>query len=452
MEESNGPKTPPLDPVIGFATGHMLQMMKDRFTFLQNAMLNQGDFVHFRYLRSDIYLMLDPDGIKHVLHTGQAKYSKMVRGAKFLKDIGGRGLLTSEGKFWQQSRRVIQPFFSKRQYPHYLEFMSDCATNLIKRWKENNYDKEWFDLAPEMTKFTLNVLMRSLFNADFDEHTETVYNELRTLLDITEDRIIHIIPRFGSSKKKQDEEFNRSLGNLEAIVDELVLKSKLEEVKQPDKNFIHALLESDVEFTDQDLRDHVISLMIAGHETTATALCWLFTLLETHPEAKEKVKSEVSSHVTKKYLDLQTVENLEYLHMVIQEALRIYPPFWIMGRVATQDDTLLGHPIKKGDRIQINPYFTHHNPRYWDAPEEFRPERFSKENIGKINEYVYLPFGKGPRTCLGNHFGTFEMFVGVALLYQNFDLEFEDAAAIKPDFRITLRPDRPVKVKAHIKI
>jgi cytochrome P450 len=452
MKDLKGPKTPPLDPIVGFATGHMLQMMKDRFSFLQSAMINQGDFVHFRYLRSDIYLVLDPEGIKQVLHTGQSKYSKMVRGAKFLKDIGGRGLLTSEGKFWQQSRRVIQPFFAKRQYPHYLDFMSDCANNLIKRWKENNYSDEWFDLAPEMTKFTLNVLMRSLFNADFDEHTETVYNELRSLLDITEDRIIHIIPRMGSSKKRQDEEFNRSLGNLESIVDELIQKSKNETQKQPDRNFIHALLESDMEFSDQDLRDHVISLMIAGHETTATALCWLFTLLETHPDAKSKVLNEIESHVNSNQLDLDTVEKLEYLHMVIQEALRIYPPFWIMGRVAIEDDVLLGHPIKKGDRIQINPYFTHHNPRYWENPEEFKPERFSKENIGKINEYVYLPFGKGPRTCLGNHFGTFEMFVGVALLYKNFIMKFENASEINPDFRITLRPDRPVKVKALVKV
>ncbi|TNF26387.1 MAG: cytochrome P450 [Deltaproteobacteria bacterium] len=452
MKDQKGPKTPPLDPIVGFATGHMLQMMKDRFSFLQSAMINQGDFVHFRYLRSDIYLVLDPEGIKQVLHTGQSKYSKMVRGAKFLKDIGGRGLLTSEGKFWQQSRRVIQPFFAKRQYPHYLDFMSDCANNLIKRWKENKYSDEWFDLAPEMTKFTLNVLMRSLFNADFDEHTETVYNELRSLLDITEDRIIHIIPRMGSSKKRQDEEFKRSLGNLESIVDELIQKSKNETQKQPDRNFIHALLESDMEFSDQDLRDHVISLMIAGHETTATALCWLFTLLETHPDAKSKVLNEIESHVSSNRLDLETVEKLEYLHMVIQEALRIYPPFWIMGRVATEDDVLLGHPIKKGDRIQINPYFTHHNPRYWENPEEFKPERFSKENIGKINEYVYLPFGKGPRTCLGNHFGTFEMFVGVALLYKNFTMKFENASEINPDFRITLRPDRPVKVKALVKV
>lgn len=452
MSDNKGPKTPPRDPITGFITGHLVQMMRDRFNFLQNAMINQGDFVHFKYLKSDIYLVLDPNGIKQVLHTGQSKYSKMVRGAKFLKDIGGRGLLTSEGKFWQQSRRVIQPFFAKKQYPHYLEFMSDCANNLISRWKQKGFDKEWFDLAPEMTKFTLNVLGRSLFNADFDQHTDTVYNELRTLLDITEDRIIHIIPRMGPSKKKQGIEFKRSLGNLENIVDELIQESKNQEAKEPDKNFIHALLESDMDFSDQDLRDHVISLMIAGHETTATALCWLFTLLENHPDSKTKVLSEIDQYVSSDKLDLETVENLEYLHMVIQESLRIYPPFWVMGRVASSDDELLGHPIKKGDRIQINPYFTHHNPRYWDSPEEFRPERFSKENISSINEYCYLPFGKGPRTCLGNHFGTFEMFVGVALLYRHFDLEFEDAKSIKPDFRITLRPDRPVKVKAHVKV
>lgn len=452
MSDNNGPKTPPLDPLTGLITGHLVQIMRDRYTFLKSAMLNQGDFVHFKYLRSDIYLVLDPDGIKHVLHTGQRKYSKMVRGTKFLKDIGGRGLLTSEGKFWQQSRRAIQPFFAKRQYPHYLEFMSECANSLIKRWKKNNYDQEWFDLAPEMTKFTLNVLGRSFFNANLDEYTETIYNELRSLLDITEDRIIHIIPRMGSSKKKQDEAFKRSLGNLEKIVDGLIQASKHQVIKEPDKNFIHALLKSDMAFTDQDLRDHVISLMIAGHETTATALCWLFTLLENHPASKHKVLGEIDRYVAGDALDLPTIEKLEYLYEVIQESLRIYPPFWVMGRVASADDELIGHPIKKGDRIQISPYFTHHNPRYWEKPEEFRPERFSKENIDKISPYTYLPFGKGPRACIGSYFGTFEMFVGVVLLYRNFNIEFEDAQSIKPDFRITLRPDRPVKVKAHIKI
>ncbi|MCO4793978.1 MAG: cytochrome P450 [Bacteriovoracaceae bacterium] len=452
MTNNKGPKTPPKDPIVGPITGHMLQMMKDRFSFLNNAMLNYGDFVHFNYLKNDIYLVLDPDGIKQILNTGQAKYSKMVRGATFLKDIGGRGLLTSEGKFWQQSRRVIQPFFAKKQYPHYLNIMSDCANNLVKRWKSDQFSNDWFDLAPEMTKFTLNVLGKSLFNEDFDKYTDTVYNELRTLLNITEDRIIHIIPRIGPSKKRQDLAFNKSLGNLEVIVDQLINKSKEAKEKEPDKNFIHALLESQVAFSDQDLRDHVISLLIAGHETTATALCWLFILLENHPNDKSKVLSEIDEYVTNDNIDLECTQNLNYLNQVIQESLRLYPPFWIMGRVATQDDVLLGHKIKKGDRIQINPYFTHHNPRYWESPEEFIPSRFSPENISKINEYVYLPFGKGPRTCLGNYFGTFEMFAGVALLYKNFNIEFEDAASIKPDFRITLRPDRSVKVKAHIKI
>ena len=130
---------------------------------------------------------------------------------------------------------------------------------------------------------------------------------------------------------------------------------------------------------------------------------------------------EIDEHVLDNKLDLKTVENLEYIHMVIQETLRIYPPFWVMGRIATQDDTLLGHPIKSGDRIQINPYFIHHNPRYWDSPEKFKPERFLKENVDSINEYVYLPFER-PRTCLGNHFGTFEMFVAVVLFYKNFIL------------------------------
>ncbi len=432
-----------MDFLLGPLTWHMLQMMKDRYTFLHHAMINQGDFVHFRYLRSDIYMVLHPEGIKHVLSTGQAKYSKMVRGTKFLADIGGRGLLTSEGEFWQQGRRAIQPFFIRKQYSRYVEIMDDCAQNLVRRWSKN-FQGQTFDLAPEMTKFTLNVLGRSIFNEDFDAHTDTVYESLRGLLNITEDRIIHLIPRRGKAKRAQDAEFNRELKILEDLVDGLIHKSKQSVVKNPENNFIHALLESSVEFTDRDIRDHVISLLIAGHETTATALCWLMILLERHPAAKTKVLEEARSSDK---LSFGSVKELAYTNLCAQEALRLYPPFWIMGRVATEDDILLGHPIKRGDRIQINPYFTHHNPRYWESPEDFIPERFAPENAHKINEFCYLPFGKGPRTCIGNHFAMLEMLIGIKRLFEAFDIEVENAAAIRPDFRITLRPDQEVKTK-----
>jgi cytochrome P450 len=306
--------------------------------------------------------MLHPEGIKHVLSTGQGKYSKMVRGTQLLALIGGRGLLTSEGEFWQQSRRVIQPFFIKKQYARYVELMNDCALNLVARWKEKFLDSQ-FDLSPEMTKFTLNVLGRSIFNVDFDAHTDTVYEALRGLLNITEDRIVHIIPRRGRAKREQDQAFAREMKILEDLVDALIVKSKQAESLDPDKNFIHAMMASEVKFTDIDLRDHVISLLIAGHETTATALSWLFILLEQHPEQKNKILQEIKA-VSGERVSLEALESLQYTKCCAQEALRLYPPFWIMGRVATQDDELLGHPIKKGDRIQINPYFTHHNPRY----------------------------------------------------------------------------------------
>jgi cytochrome P450 len=437
------PQTPPADFLVGPWTGHMLQMMRDRYGFLQQAMLNQGDFVHFRYFREDTYMVLHPEGIKHVLSTHQIRYSKMVRGSKFLAEIGGRGLLTSEGEFWQQSRQVIRPFFIKKQYSRYIEIMEQCALNLVNRWKKS-YQDHSFDLSPEMTKFTLNVLGRAIFNEDFDPHTDTVYESLRNLLNITEDRIVHIIPRRGRSKKNQDAEFMRGLKVLEELVDGLIQKSKLAAIKEPEKNFIHAMMEAPVEFTDRDIRDHVISLMIAGHETTATALSWLLILLEKNPHAKKRVEQE---SLTLKTLSMESVQGMSYTYMCAQEVLRLYPPFWIMGRVATEDDVLLGHKIKKGDRIQINPYFTHHNPRYWQDPEAFIPERFGPENLHKINEFCYLPFGKGSRSCIGNHFAMFEMVIGVAKLFQAFEISIENVTEIKPDFRITLRPDQEVKTR-----
>lgn len=442
------PQMPPKDFLTGPLTGHMRQMIKDRFGFLHNAMINQGDFVQFKYFRANTYMVLHPEGIKHVLSTGQAKYSKMVRGTQLLALIGGRGLLTSEGEFWQQSRRVIQPFFIKKQYARYVEMMNDCALNLVERWKREFLERE-FDLSPEMTKFTLNVLGRSIFNVDFDSHTDTVYEALRGLLNITEDRIVHLIPRRGRAKREQDEAFAREMKILEDLVDGLIAQSKQAKNLDPEKNFIHAMMASSVPFTDRDLRDHVISLLIAGHETTATALSWLFILLEQHPKLKAKLLSELQ-HIQSPRVSLEEVEALQFTKCCAQEALRLYPPFWIMGRVASQDDELLGHGIKKGDRIQINPYFTHHNPRYWESPEEFKPERFLPENISKVNEYCFIPFGKGPRTCIGNHFAMFEMLVGIFQLFRHFDLEITNAKSIKPDFRITLRPDQEVRVKIKV--
>ena len=444
-------QSPPLDFLTGPFTGHALQLMRNRHALLEKSMHQYGDFVLLKFFKQKSYLVLDPEGVKQVLHSKQVKYSKMARGTQMLALIGGRGLLTSEGAFWQQSRRVIQPFFSKKQFSRYLDLMNDCAVDLVNSWQVQAQNNAQINLAVDMTKFTLNILGRSLFNENFEPYTQTVYDELRTLLDITEKRILSLVGPRASVKKQWDQRFQKSLQNLEKVVNDLIEKSKNNPIKEPDKNFIHALLESDHSFSDQDLRDHIISLMIAGHETTATALSWMFITLERHPEKLQKLRQEVDQFEKGERLDLAAIEKLPYTHQVIQETLRLYPPFWVMGRVATEEDQLHGTSIQKGDRIQINPYLSHHNPRYWQAPQEFQPERFAPENLHLIKEYIYMPFGLGPRHCIGKDFGTYEMFIGLAHLYRSFSLEISDLDKIRPDFRITLRPDRDVMVKLKVR-
>lgn len=444
MNRLSGPQIPPLDPITGSFTGHLRQMVSNRPEFLRQAMRNCGDFIEIRYLNQRSYLVLDPDALKEILHTKQNKYSKMARGTQLLAKIGGGGLLTSEGQKWKDSRRVIKPFFSKSQFPRYFELMSKSCDQLIDDWSDKN--SEVFDLAPEMTKLTLNILGRSIFNEDFSSYTQTVYDELRTLLDLTEKRILQLWPRPQWMNKSLDESFNSSLSNLEQIVYSLIEKNKKTTEKKPEINFTHALLESNVDFSDEDLRDQIISLMIAGHETTATALCWLFITLYKNPEHLKKVRSEIAP-LGNNPITLDDFRNSEFSQQVIKEVLRLYPPFWVMGRVLKQDQTLLGAKLKAGTRIQINPYLSQHNPRYWEDPQAFKPERFSKENIHKIHEYTYLPFGKGARSCIGNDFGTFEIFVAMVKILNNFELEITNLKEISPDFRITLRPDREVNLR-----
>lgn len=444
MNRLSKPQIPQLDRLTGFFTGHLRQMMANRPGFLHKAMIDCGDFIEIRYLNKKSYLILDPGTLKEILHTKQNTYSKMARGTQLLAKIGGKGLLTSEGQSWKNSRRVIKPFFSKSQYPRYFNLMSSSCDELIKEWSKKG--EESFDLAPEMTKLTLTILGRSIFNEDFSAYTQTVYNELRTLLDLTEKRILQLWPRPKWMNAKIDKEFNSSLKNLEAIVYSLIEKSKKSTQRTPNLNFTHALLDSNIHFSDEDLRDQIISLMIAGHETTATALCWLFITLTRHPEALLKVQKEIQA-LKEEAITLEDFESCEYSQQVIKEVLRLYPPFWVMGRVLKKDDVIMGKKLKAGTRVQINPYLSQNNPRYWDEPELFKPERFSKENIHKINEYTYLPFGKGARSCIGNNFGTFEIFVAMVKILNSFELEMTNLSDIVPDFRVTLRPNTEVLVR-----
>lgn len=392
-----------------------------------------------------------PEVIQHVLQKNHRNYSKSPIHFDKLARFLGNGLLTSDGDYWLRQRRLIQPGFHRKRLEGLAAVMNGEIARFLERLEEKTAVNPVIDMSQAMMELAFRVVARSLFSADLQEEKLL---ELSTNITELQAFIIRLIRQpylewWFKLSGKTDEHLQMAQRSRSVVAD--IIRQRRQSNASHD-DLLQMLLDARYEdsgesMTEEQLIDESLILFVAGHETTANALAWTWHLLSQHPGVMQRLRDEHQSVLAGRLPAFHDLPSLEYTLQVIEESMRLYPPAWITDRVAIEADEVDGVPIPAGAMIALSIYGAHHSAALWQEPEKFRPERFSKENKASRHPYAYLPFGGGPRLCIGNSFALMEMQLILVLMLRRFELEAVPGQTILPQALITLRPKYGLKMK-----
>jgi cytochrome P450 len=401
-----------------------------------------GDIAGLRVLNFKTIFVNHPDLIEEVLVTNSRRYSKG-RVLRANRHVFGEGLLTSEGDFWLRQRRLAQPAFHRARIAAYAATMVEYTQRMLETWRGG----EERDAHQEMMRLTLQIVGKTLFDADVERDAQEVGRSLEQLLEIGANfrRTIfvpHWLPTPANLRVK------REVAQIEKILYRIIAERRASGRDAGDllSMLLHAQDEDGSRMTDRQLRDETITLFLAGHETTASTLSWAWWLLAQNPTVEAKLHAELDAVLGDRAPTLDDLPKLVYAGQVITESLRLYPAAWGMARLAVEDHEIAGYPVTKGMGVAMAQWVVHRDPRWYDAPEEFRPERWEDDLMKRLPRFAYFPFGGGPRQCIGNTFALMEATLILATIARKFRLRLVANHPVVPLASITLRPRHGVRV------
>jgi cytochrome P450 len=414
---------PPPGPADGFDLGGTDESLE----LLRHCFARFGDTYRVFAPARGVYnfVINHPDDIKRVMLSNHRNYTKG-EGMDRVKILLGNGIMTSEGEFWRRQRRMMQPAFHRRVIDQFSRLVDEINEKFADRWAASASRGVPLNLTDEVSELTLEIVLTSIFGTDL-ERLETQFgaNPFEVVAKET-NRDLKFAFRF------------RSLGKLVA---ELIARRR----REPHEHFdLLAMLmdardrETDQAMSDKEMIDEVLTLIVAGHETTAAALTWTWYLVSQHPEITAQLQAEADAAA--RPLSLDAAESLKFTHQVIQEALRLYPPGWLLTRRTLEADELGGFPVAPRTDVFICPYLLHRHPAFWSEPEAFRPERFAAADAAERHRFSYIPFAVGPRHCIGEGLAMFEMLVHVQRMSRRFRLIRADDQPIELEAQVNLRP------------
>ena len=403
------------------------------------------------------HLVSDPALVRHVLLDNIDNYDKHTPAFDAVRVVLGNGMLTSGGSFWKRQRRISQPAFHGESVHHFAPIMSRLASETADAWSRAAAAGEPVDACTDMMKVTLRIVAETLFGDDLAESAAEVNRVFPVILACLAARVSSPIRPPLWLPTATNWRLRPALQSLNSIVEGLIATKRRRLAVRSGPQGGHRdlltilMLGRDAEtgeaMGDAQLRDEVMTLMIAGHETTANALSWLWYLLDRHPDEQERLRAEIIAATGGSAPTVDDLPRLPRLKAVIQETLRLYPPVWMFDRRALGPDDLTGTKVARGDLVIFCPYAIHRLPDLWSDPEAFRPERFEAGREEQKNKFAYLPFSAGPRTCIGNSFAMIESQIIVGTLLSRFRARLADPAPITPRPRVTLRTSRPVTLR-----
>ncbi|MGH6988871.1 MAG: cytochrome P450 [Stellaceae bacterium] len=402
------------------------------------------DFIDRSYLWAHAYIVNAPDGIRHVLLDRADNYVKTRIGQRLLQPALGQGLLTSEGETWRRHRRIMAPAFDPRSVASYAPVMIAASEAQLGEW-DALPDGSEIALDAAMMRTTLQIIAKAMFSSDSADVLDLVstgvgryQREVRpTLFDLLP------LPRWLNWLQNHDSA-DRIFSAFDAKIEGMIAARRTAGGAAR-RDLLARLLDAEDEETGKGLnakevRDEIVTIFMAGHETTSLALTWTWYLLSQHPAEEAKLHAELDRVLGGRTPQAEDIPNLPYARMVIDEAIRLYPPAHTLAREAVKADEILGHHIPAGAVIYLVPWLIHRNQTLWNDPDRFDPERFSKEKSADRPRYAYLPFGAGPRICIGAAFAMTEAVLILATLAQRYRLHLKPGHPVEPQGLITLRP------------
>jgi len=427
-----GPKGAPI-------MGVMREFNRDQLGFIERARREYGDIVWMRFLYVPALFLYHPDDVEYVLTTNPKNFIKsMSLRSNFFQRLVGNGLLTSQGEEWKRQRRLSQPAFHRERVASYAGVMVEYTNRLTAKWHEG----EARDVHIDMMRLTLEIVVQCLFSADVSHDVDDVGATLKELVKpfaaqatlswILNNRLPTLAHfRFHALAKKIDNVVYRIIAERRASgKDEGDLLSMLLAARDEDGS----------QMSDRQLRDEVMTLFLAGHETTALTLAWSWYLLGTNPDAERKFHAELDEVLGGRAPTAADLPRLKFTEQIAKECMRLYPPAYGLGREAVNDFEIGGYQISAGTQVFMFQWATQRDPRFYDEPEAFRPERWTSEFIERLPRYAYFPFGGGPRACIGASFAMMEIILCLAAIGQKFRLEVDPNHPVSIYPAMSLRP------------
>ena len=406
-----------------------------------NAARRFGDVVYFKIGPRRGYLITNPSDVRHVLQDNARNYRKSPLYDK-LRTVLGNGLLTSEGDFWLRQRRIAQPAFHRQRIAALAGVMTEAARDTAAEWHTVASIERPVDVAEEMMRLTRTIVLRALLGTDLGPFAGTVDGAWATINQHIGESFwgLGLADKLPTSKNRR---FRSARACLRDAVDYAISQRRRD--RSEDTDLLSMLLsardeETGEAMTDEQLRVEVTTFLLAGQETTSLVLTWTWYLLAQHPAARQRLENEIDAVLDGRLPEYSDLANLTYTRMVIDESMRLYPPAWGISRQALSDDTLGGFHLPRGWLAFVVPYVLHRLPAFWDNPDAFDPERFLPQRSIDRPKFVYLPFGAGPRQCIGNQFALLEAPLVLATLAQRYRLRLAERHAVEPWPLITLRP------------
>jgi cytochrome P450 len=430
--------------------GSASEIQRDPLGFLIRTQ-QVGEVVRLRFLFSPAYLISHPESIKYVLQQHARNYNKDLITYTMFQPMLGQGLLINDGPSWLHQRRLMQPAFHRTRLTTYGTLMTEATVAMLQRWQACSERGVPLHMAEEMMRLTLRIVGQALFTLDLNPEVGTVGYAVTTVLELFGDYVFRPFPPLGVPTPR-NRRLQRAIHALDQVVYRMIAERRTLQTEGRDL-LAMLLLAQDEEtgqgMNDRQVRDEVMTLLLAGHETTANTLTWTWYLLSQSPEIECRLHAELNEVLGGRVPTVADLPELKYTRMVIEEALRLYPPAPILSRKAIAADELQGYPIAANSMIMISPYAVHRHPALWEEPERFDPERFTPERSAIRPAYAYFPFGGGPRVCIGNSFAMMEAQLILSTVAQRYQLRLIPGHPVEPQMVVTLRPRYGLPMTIH---
>jgi len=421
---------------------NLREYARDPLGYLSDRAREYGDVVGLRFMGQNLYLLSDPDLIEYVLIENNRNFTK-TRILKRNRRLLGEGLLTSEGEFWRRQRRLAQPAFHRKSVAAYGEVMVTYAKRSLEAWR----DGQTIDVHEEMMHLTLEIVAKCLFDADLGARATDVGKAMKVALEnFSSQRRLVRIPR--GVPTPHNIRFEMAARSLDEIIGAIIEGRRKSGEYRGDLLSMLVLAEDEdgERMTDKQLRDEMMTLFLAGHETTANALSWTFWLLSLSLNAEAKLAEELERVLGDRTPTMSDLSDLPYVERVVKESMRLYPPAWVVGREAIAECEIGGYRMPAGTTALMSQWVMHRDPRYHENPERFDPDRWTAEYAKALPRFAYFPFGGGPRQCIGAGFAMTEACLLLATLAQRFRMDLAPGQRVEPYASITLRPKEGIRM------